>query len=322
MKIKKDKIIIAVFIIAFIYSVSLFKNILIKSIVTAGATQVTGADVKIKDLSFDILDSSIHINGFQMYNPVGFPKEILIDIPKIQVEYDLSALLKKQLHLPWVEIDLKEIAVIKNRQGRLNVNSLKFAQKKEEPQAPAKQETQKTIPMHIDLLKLNIGRVIHKDFSVGEKPSVEVYNINIKKTYKNITGVTQLVTLVLAESFKLTTIKGAEVYGVATLVGVAALPVGVASVLISRDSAKADFDTNYGQAFRVSLEAMDDLGDIIKAAEQAGYIKGQIHGIEVVIKISKNTERKINIAVSARKYMLPKPNIAEGVLYEISQKLK
>lgn len=290
--------------------------------VAAGATQLTGAAVRIDGLSFDIFNSSIHINGFKMYNPAGFPKEILTDIPKIEVEYDLSALLKKRLHLPWVEIDLKEVVVIKNKEGRLNVNSLKFAQKKEQLQAQAKQKKQKIIPMHIDLLRLNIGKVIHKDLSRGEKPSVEVYNINIKKTYKNITGATQLVTLMLAASLEQTVIKGAEIYGIAAVVGVAVLPVGVASVFIGQDSAKADFDTNYERAYKVSLEALDELGDIIKTDERAGSIKGQIHGIEVVIKISKNTEKKIDIAVSARKYMLPKPNIAEGVLYEISQKLK
>ncbi len=290
--------------------------------VAAGATQLTGAAVRIEGLSFDIFNSSIHINGFKMYNPAGFPKEILIDIPKIEVEYDLSALLKKELHLPWVEINLKEVVVTKNKQGRLNVDSLKFAQKKEQPQAQVKQEKQKIIPMHIDLLKLNIGKVIHKDLSTGGKPRLEVYDINIKRTYKNITSATQLVTLILAESLKPTAIKGAEIYGVAAVLGVAALPVGVASVFISRDSAKADFQTSHERAYKVSLETMDELGDIIKSDEQAGYIKGQIHGIEVVIKISKNTEKKIDIAVSARKYMLPKPKIAEGVLYEITQNLK
>lgn len=322
MKIKKRKVITGIFIIVFIYLIALFKNILIKSIVTAGATQVTGAAVRIEDLSFDIFDSSIHINGFKMYNPAGFPKEIFIDIPKIQVEYDLSALLKKNLHLPWVEIDLKEVSVIKNKEGRLNVNSLKFAREKEKPQLPDKQETQKIIPMHIELLKLNIGRVIHEDFSRGEKPFIEVYDININKTYKNITSVAQLITLILTESLKLTAIKGAEIYGVAAVVGVAALPVGVASVLIGHDSAKADFQTNYERAYKVSLEATDKLGDIVKSDERAGNIKGRIQGTEVVIKISKDTEKKINIVVSARKYMLPKPEIAEGLLYEITQNLK
>ena len=317
---KKNKIIIAVFIIAFVYSVSLFKDTLIKSVVTAAAVQVTGAEVRIDSFSFDILDSSIHIRGLKIYNPAGFPREILIDIPRIEVQYDLSALLKKELHLPEAEIDLKEVAVIKNKEGQLNVNSLKFS-KKEEPKAREKQP-EKAMPMQIDLLKLNIGRVIHEDFSVGEKPSVQVYNININKTYKNITSATQLASLILAESLRSTAIKGAEVYGVAALAGVAVLPVGVASVFMGQDSAKADFDTNYERAYKASLEAMDELGDIVKADKNTGYIKGQTQGIEVVIRIVETTARKAAITVSARKYMLPKPKTAEGVLYQISQKLK
>lgn len=320
MKIKKNKIIIAVFIIAFIYAVSLFKDILIKSVVTAAARQVTGAEVQIDVFSFDILDSSVHIRGLKIYNPAGFPREILIDIPKIEVEYDLSALLKKQLHLPQVEIDLKEVVVIQNKEGQLNVNSLKLS-KKEEPKAKEKQP-EKAMPMQIDLLKLNIGIVVHKDFSAGEKPIVQVYDINIKKTYKNITSAAQLASLILAESLKMTAIQGAKVYGVAALAGVAVLPVGVASVFMGQDTAKADFNASYERAYKVSLEAMNELGDIVREDKNTGYIKGQVQGIDVTIKIAEVTAKKATISVSARKYILPKPKTAEGVLYEISQKLK
>lgn len=323
MKIKKKRL-IAILLIAFlIYLISVFKDILIKTIVDAGATQITGADIRIRGLSFDIFDSSIHIRGLQIYNPQGFPKEVLIDIPKIEVEYDLSALLRKNLYLPLVEIDLKELLVIKDKEGKLNVNSLKFAKKQEEPQAPAKEEAREAMPMRIDVLKLNIGRVVYKDFSAGEKPSVEVYDISIKGTYKNITSATQLVSLILAESLKQTAIKGAKVYGVAAIAGVAILPVGVASVLIGKDSVKADFRISYERVYKASLEAMDNLGDLISQDERAGFIKGKIQGSDVVVRISKDDiDKKINVIVSARKYMLPKPKVAEGLLYEISQKLK
>lgn len=323
MKNKKRKFIIVIALIVFIYLISVFKNTLIKSMIDAAATQITGADVRIKGLSFNIFDSSTHIRGLQIYNPEGFPKEVLIDIPRIEVEYDLSALLRKNLHLPLVEIDLKELVVIKDKEGKLNVNSLKFTrEKKEEPQGRAKEKTREAMPMRIDVLKLNIGRVIHKDFSAGEKPLVEVYDINIKGTYKDITSASQLLSLILAESLKQTAIKGAKIYGVAALVGVAVLPVGVASVFMGQDSAKVDFNTNYERAYKAGLEAMDELGDILKADKNTGYIKGQTQGIEVVIRIVETTAKKVAISVSARKYMLPKPKTAEGVLYQISQKLK
>lgn len=326
MKTKKRKfIIILSIIIAFIYLASVFKDALIKSAIDAAATQLTGADVRIQSLSFAFFDSSIRVSGLQVYNPEGFPREILIDIPRIGVEYDLSALLRKNLHLPLVEIDLKELLVIKDKEGKLNINSLKFAkEKKEEPQAPAKEKAPEPMPMRIDVLKLNIGRVIHKDLSAGEKPVVTVYDININATYKDITNATQLISLILAESLRQTAIKGAKIYGVAAIAGVAVLPVGVASALIGQDSAKGTFQASYERAYKASSEAMDSLGDIISSDERTGIIKGRIQGADVVTRISKDDdiEKKISVIVSARKYMLPKPKVAEGLLYEISQKLK
>ncbi|MFH1269661.1 MAG: hypothetical protein ABIH75_01200 [Candidatus Omnitrophota bacterium] len=322
MKNKRRKFIIAFIIAGIIYSAVLYKNILIKSFVIAGVTQLAGAQVRIDGLSFDILDSSVHIKGFKMYNPEGFPKDVFIDIPKIEVEYDLSALLKKNLHLVSAKIILKEVVVIKDKEGKLNVNSLKFTQKKEGQQVEPKQGARKAMPMRIDLLKLEIGRLIHKDLSRGDKPVVEVYDINIKKTYKNISGATQLITLILAESLKPAAIKGAQIYGVTALAGVAALPVGVASALISQDTTRAVFQTNYERAYKASLEATDELGDIIETNERQGYIKGRIQGTEVIVKIYKKAENNTDIVVSARKYIFPRLKTAEGLLYEISQKVK
>jgi hypothetical protein len=93
-------------------------------------------------------------------------------------------------------------------------------------------------------------------------------------------------------------------------------------VLTGRDGAKADFTTDTRKAFASSLEALDELGDIVKRDEKRGAIKGNIHGIEVIIKISHILDKKVTIAVSARKYLIPKPHIAEGLLYQISEKLK
>ncbi|MFA5356649.1 MAG: hypothetical protein WC301_04520 [Candidatus Omnitrophota bacterium] len=322
MKHKIRKFIVAAIIISAIYSALAYKDILIRSFVATTATQIIGANVTIQGLSFDMLDSSIHIKGLKVYNPEGFPREVFLDIPKIEVEYDLSALLKKDLHLVSAEIVLKEIVVIKDKQGRLNVNALKTDQKKKGLQDEAGPGTRKVMPMRIDFLKLDIGRLVNKDLSRGDKPVLHAYNINIKKAYKNITGVRQLMNLMLVESLKPAAIKGAQIYGVTALAGAVALPVGVASALIIQDSAKAVFEVSYEKAYQVSLDAADELGDIIKADQRQGYIKCRIQGIDVVVRVSKGPDNRINISVSARKYIFPRLKTAEGLLYEISRKLK
>ena len=46
------------------------------------------------------------------------------------------------------------------------------------------------------------------------------------------------------------------------------------------------------------------------------------YGADVLIKLENTPARKIKVVVSARQYMLPKPEIAGGVLYQIGEKLK
>ncbi|MFH0739026.1 MAG: AsmA family protein [Candidatus Omnitrophota bacterium] len=299
------------------------KDRLTKSIVNAGLSKAIGAPIQLEGFSWDILNSAIEMKGLKIYNPDGFPKEVMLDIPSIKAEYDLSAFLKKELHLLWVELDLREVVLYREVGGELNLQELKTGDKKAAAQTSQKEQEVRAWPLHIELFRLKLSRVVYKDFSSGGKPLIKVYEVNINKAYKNISGPKQLLTLMLAESLRPTALKGAAIYGLVSLAGAQLLPpVGVAVVLIGTDGAKADFPTDTQKAFAISLEALDELGDIAKRDERRGVIKGKIHGIEVIIKISHILDKEVTIAVSARKYLIPKPHIAEGLLYQISEKLK
>ena len=70
----------------------------------------------------------------------------------------------------------------------MNVDQLKVVrQGKVQRGKPAEQ-----MPMQIDMLTLGIGRIVSKDHFPGGEPIVKVYDINIRKSYKNITSAQQL----------------------------------------------------------------------------------------------------------------------------------
>ena len=191
-------------IIIFLIAAVIFKDQLIKTAITTGATNVVGAPVKIKKFSLGIFNQTIRIKDFKIFNPEGFPEGALVDMPEISVDYDLSALLKKNLHFKKLVIDLKEVGIYKNKDGELNVDSLKIVEQgqKSTKGAEEKEEPSEPMPMQIDVLTLKMGKVVYKDLSAGEKPSVEVFDIGISKTYENITSAQQLVALILAEPMK------------------------------------------------------------------------------------------------------------------------
>jgi len=314
---KKIRAILVIFCIA-IFSVGIIKDQIIKSVITVIATQVTGSPVHIDGFSLGIFNQSVRISGLRMYNPKGFPKAILVDLPKINVRYDLNALLKKKLHLMSAGIEIREIDLERNKEGKLNVDELKVVkQGKKQGSKPSEQ-----MPMQIDMLTLSIGRIVIKDYSAGGESIVKVYDINIHKSYKNITSAQQLTALILAEPMKAAGIQGAEIYGVTVLTGVAVLPVAVVATLIGRDSVQQDFISTFDNVYEKSLEVLKRKGKIAREDKSRGIISATINSAQITVKIRKKAGNKTQVVISARKYLFPKPEIAGGVLYGISEKLR
>jgi uncharacterized protein involved in outer membrane biogenesis len=318
---KKSLLWIVIIVIA-IFGFAIVKDQVIKSVVTVVATEVTGAPVHMDGLSLGVFSQSVRITGFKMYNPPGFSRDILIDLPKISVACDIGALAKGKLHIPNVEIELKELGLEKNKEGKLNADSLKVVEegKKQGGKQPEKPAPQ--MPLQIDSLKLGIGKVVYKDYSAGTTPSVQVYDIAIQKNYKNITSAQQLVALILAEPMKAAGIQGAKIYGVAMLAGVAVLPVAIVANFVAKDSAAQEFTAGFDEAYETSIAVLKGMGRIEREDKAAGVITANINGANVTVKLEKSADNKTQVIASARKYLLPKPEIAGGVVFEISKKMK
>lgn len=312
---KKIIMIFAIVIIA-LFALGIVKDQIIKSVITVVASKVTGAPVHIDGFSLGILNQTIKISGLKIYNPQGFSQGVLIDIAKANVTYDLAAFLKKKIHLANVVFDLREMGLEKNKEGKLNVDALKVV-KQEEAGKPAPQ-----MPISIDMLKLDIGKIVFKDFSVGKEPSIQVYDINIHKVYKNITSAQQLAAIIIAEPMKAAGIQGAKIYGAAILTGAAFLPVTAAVTFAGRDSVEQDFNSGFNDVYNATLSVLKQMGKVNKEDKAGQVISANVNSADVTVKFKKTTNNKIHVTISARKYLIPKPEIAGGVLYNISDKVK
>jgi len=314
---KKIVIILAAVLLA-LFAIGIIKDHIIKGIVTVAASNITGAPVRIDGLSLGVLNQSVRISGFKMYNPEGFSKSILIDLSKINAKYDLGALLKKKLHLINAEIEIKEMGLEKNKEGKMNVDALKIAKQGEKKEEKPSEQ----MPMQIDVFKLGIGKIILRDYSSGKEPILNAYEINIHKTYKDITSAQQLVALIMTEPMKAAGIQGVKIYGIAALAGAAILPVGIAATFAGKDSAQQEFASGFDNVYAAALAVMQKKGKITAEDKSNGIIKAEINSAGVALKINRKSANKTEIAASARKLLLPKPEIAGGVLYEIAEKLK
>ncbi|MFC1514787.1 AsmA family protein [Candidatus Omnitrophota bacterium] len=201
-------VILAVLVIA--------KNIIAKTAVTSGVKAITGLDLKVGGIDIGLVSTSIGIKDLKLHNPSNFKDRVMIDLPEAYIDYDLGAFLKKQVHLEEVRLNLKELIVIKNEAGELNLDSLKAAQSKDTPKkgGPQKEKKPQEMPdIQIDVLALKIGKVIYKDYSKGTPPKISEYNISLDERFEDITDPNTLVSLIITKALMKTALGNIANFG-------------------------------------------------------------------------------------------------------------
>ena len=214
-------------IVVIVVVLGLAKNIIIKTAVSGGVKAVTGLKLQIKSLKVGIINPLIDIKEMRLFNPPNFTDKVMIDVGEVYVDYDLGAFFKNKVHLETLRLDLKELVVIKNKDGDLNLDSLKAVkggkEKKEAPKEEAKKEAPK---IQIDDLTLKIGKVIYKDYSKDGAPQVKEFNVNINEQHKNITDPNALVSLIIVKALAKTTIASLTNFDMGALQDQAAQAMG------------------------------------------------------------------------------------------------
>lgn len=206
MKRTLTSIIIIVLAVAIVFSAA--KNTVARLSVEKGVEVVTGLRLKMRSLSIGVITTNVDIEDMRLFNPPAFEDRVMLDMPEIYVDYDLPAILKGKVHLPEARINLKEFVVVKDKNGKLNLDSLKVVQQEKEgaAQAAEPKEKGKAPAIQIDSLQLKIGKVIYKDYSKGGMPSIQEFDINIDEKYTDINDPNQLVSLIVVKALMNTTI--------------------------------------------------------------------------------------------------------------------
>ena len=251
---KKAAIIIIGTLVA-IFVLSVVKDVIVKIAVEGGVEHVTGLKLRIKGFHAGLISSVVSIKDLKLYNPRSFEDRLMLTMPKIYVKYDLPAILSGDIHLRKVYISLTEFVVVKNKNGELNLNSLKTVSAQKEGKrteaggGPAPK-------FRIDNLHLKIGKAIYKDYSKGGEPVIREFNINIDETYTDITNPYALVSLIVVKALANTTIASLANFDINDLKGTISDTLSRATEVTGR-----------------AKEAMKDVNDVF------GDVTKGLHGI-------------------------------------------
>ena len=90
---------------------------------------------------------------------------------------------------------------------------------------------------------------------------------------------------------------------------------------VSRDSIRNTFELAASHLYRISRETIGELGFVSLEDEPHGLIKASVQDTHVTVTIKPVSERAVELTVKARRFLLPKIDIAQTVYNRIIQRL-
>ena len=138
----------------------LLKDTIAKSVAEQRIRRQTGFDAKIGRLEVGLLSPKLTIENFVLYNPAEFGGSPFLSIPDLHVEYNPDDLAFHRLHLKLLRLDLKELNIVENMNGRTNIIDLLAHVSPETVGHSSNSKTNRDVEFNgIDMLNLSVGTV-------------------------------------------------------------------------------------------------------------------------------------------------------------------
>ena len=97
----------------------------------------------------------------------------------------------------------------------------------------------------------------------------------------------------------------------------------VTGYVLSNDSAMGNINIGYHDLWIACRDRLESSGaDILLARESSGIIKAKMSEVRIAVKIESISSDIQRLKVSARKYLLPKPYIAQDIFTKIVKDLE
>ncbi|MBD3380390.1 MAG: hypothetical protein GF408_08025 [Candidatus Omnitrophica bacterium] len=189
-----------IFLIAAVAVVVFAKDKLIELSVEKICTDITGARFDIREMKVDLLKPVVDIKDLIVYNPEGFPGVAMAEIPEVYVSIDLKRSLGGEILLRELRFNLRELNVVKNAEGEVNLETLNPL--KDRRKGDDAEKTGNIPQVKIRLLVLKAGQVHFRDYSKGVAPSVHTFTIGLDETYRDIDDIYTLIRLVISRAIK------------------------------------------------------------------------------------------------------------------------
>ena len=179
----------------------IFHNFTAKWLLTAALRWSLGVPVEVEEAHVDLLATQVLFSGIRLGNPEGFPKGVLADIPKLFIDAEISSLWERRLHLETVEINIRELHILRGVDGRINLLALKVFKFPEE-RASHGAGSGPRFDFYVRQLVLTLGRGTYKDLS---RPASVEKSVGLRvdhAVYRNIESMGDMMQIIVWETLK------------------------------------------------------------------------------------------------------------------------
>src|SRR5215213_1485774 len=116
----------------------LFKDIIAKSVAERNLRDSTGMDAKISKLEVGLGTPTVNLEGLKLYNTAEFGGSTFLDMPELRVEYLPDEISGLKLRFKTLRLNIAEVHIVKNKQGKTNLEMLQKETKKKSPKKKTK----------------------------------------------------------------------------------------------------------------------------------------------------------------------------------------
>ncbi len=103
----------------------LFRNPLLRILAEQQVRQETGMETILGRVRIDLRSPVVRLENVRLISPAEFGGRLFLDLPEVRIEYDSVAVLFRRIRLRRVDFRLDEVRVVRNAQGRTNLEVLR-----------------------------------------------------------------------------------------------------------------------------------------------------------------------------------------------------
>lgn len=163
-------------LIALVVALVLLQDRIFQAWAESRLEKETGLQVDLRHAEFSLRSGRVRFEGLKIYNPAAFGGTPFIDLEEFQAEVDQEALKQRKLHFRLLCINLAELTLVQDKQGRFNYEVIKeqMEQRKHGSKGGRDKKGEVSVPLTfegIDTLNLTLGKVRSINLNYPDKPA-------------------------------------------------------------------------------------------------------------------------------------------------------